>query len=110
MAMKRFSLRLLFAVSTAITLFVGVSQLRRRALRGACDELSSDGYVVSVPSSWQDWIWQRKPVVGRIQRLGEREVVHVVKEDALRGRGVVTLTGEQVDRLRELGVVEEMRP
>jgi hypothetical protein len=60
----RISLRSLLLIVTAIGLFLGYSQHRRRAILNASNELKDFGYMFAVPDRWRDRLWQRRPVTG----------------------------------------------
>jgi hypothetical protein len=59
--MKRFSLRALLILVTALGLFCGYSQWRRHHLLRTCSMLEQRGISIQLPSSWQDRVWQRLP-------------------------------------------------
>jgi hypothetical protein len=63
----RFSLRLLFVVATATTLFLGYSQLRRRSIIQAFQPFEDIGAYVDIPCSYTDYLWQRYPRVARVR-------------------------------------------
>ena len=104
----RISLRGLLILVTAIVLFMGWSQYRRRTILEQSKDLKEDGYVFAVPDTWYDAvIWQRKPSVGTVNYPGgEETVVYCVlrtpEKDFL---GEIT-SPEEVERLKRLGVVD----
>jgi hypothetical protein len=59
--MKRFSLRALLVVTTAIAIFFGYAVVRRRAILENCQVLRAKRVQFELPEAWQDSIWQRRP-------------------------------------------------
>jgi hypothetical protein len=100
----RFSLRGLILRVTAVGLYLGAREWRRQSVRKLCADLEQH-YVVDVPNSWQDRIFQRKPTVGTIfYRDGKPWLKKIVF------RSGATLYGafdpEEIERLKALGVVD----
>jgi hypothetical protein len=60
----RISLRGLILLVTAVGLFLGYAEYRRKTIHQACEELKDYGYAFTLPSDWRDRIWQRKPIIG----------------------------------------------
>jgi hypothetical protein len=46
---------------TALAIFFGYSQSRRRQIFQASKELEKYGYIVDLPNDWRDYIWQGEP-------------------------------------------------
>jgi hypothetical protein len=105
----RFSLRLLILLVTAVGLFLGYSQYRRREIQKVCEGLKADGYVFAVPQKWHDYIWQRKPVVAWISDWGGTEVLdRLVIFDNESKVFVLSATADkgEMERIKKLGMVE----
>jgi hypothetical protein len=63
----RFSLKAFFAVVTAIVLFLGYARYRRQLFLSVRDEVKSEwGASIIVPSSYVDYLWQRRPSAASI--------------------------------------------
>lgn len=60
--MKRFGLKSLLGLATAIALILGYSQWRNRTISANCLALASDGVQFVLPDSWLDTVWQRPPI------------------------------------------------
>jgi hypothetical protein len=72
----RFSIRGLLVLVTAIVLFLGFSQYRRREILKVVADLKSDDYVFPVKDNWFDrYVWQRKPIAGTIAQGGDAPAV-----------------------------------
>jgi hypothetical protein len=65
-SMPRFSLKSLFAVSTAAVLLLGVSQCRRQMILAQVEEVRQLGGQVELPASYVDRFWQRRPTRGQV--------------------------------------------
>jgi hypothetical protein len=74
-AMRRFSLKILFAVSTLAIVFLGYSQWRRRLILRQTDEIRMLGGLVDLPNGYFDCLWQRIPesAVIRVSLTQDRE-------------------------------------
>jgi hypothetical protein len=101
----RFSIRGLLILVTAIVLFLGFSQYRRREILKVAAQLKDEGYVFEVPDSWHDRIFQRKPTVARIIKGGLVFQMHM-------GSLVGTIRTEdpdeeEVNRLKSVGMLRE---
>ena len=106
----RFSLRGLILLVTAVGLFLGARDWRKREVLKLCDQLQKDAnadrYMFDVPNSWHDYIWQRKPTVGCIfWHAGEERMTLVVGRSA---SDIVSATNDRalIERLKDLGVVK----
>ncbi len=106
----RFSLRLLIVLVSALALFLGYSQYRRREILNVCAELQAEGYVFPIPDAWHDRLWQRKPVVGTIINVNEKEIMSRSKrfqEGGLWGtRLSPTSEQHEIERFKKLGMVK----
>src|SRR5690349_10684395 len=62
-----YSLRFFLVIATAVTVFLGYSQIRRKKILEVCDNLRKDGYDFDVPDELMDRVvWQRKPTIGNV--------------------------------------------
>jgi hypothetical protein len=96
-AMKRFSLKTLFAVSTAIVLFLGYSQWRRQNILRESEQFREIGVTVHVPSESFDYVWQR--------RATSAEVHHKFRKTAHNGKMIDMHGNAELHRkLRAYGV------
>jgi hypothetical protein len=103
----KFSLRGLILLVTAVGLFLGYSQYRRREILSVCVELSEHGYVFPVKDEWFDrYVWQRKPLAGTITKgaFGKHAVV-CRKAGWRKTHLFVTYNEEEVDRFQKSGLV-----
>jgi hypothetical protein len=107
--MKRFRFRLsaFLIFVTAVAVFFGYSQYRRREILEVCAELKAEGYVFPVPNTFFDRIWQRKPVVGIIINVNEKEKMSRSKR-LQEGGTLLSPTSDQqeIERFKKLGMVK----
>jgi len=102
----KYSLKLVLLSATAVTVFLGYSQIRRKQLRATYWHLREDGYQFIVDDDLRDLIWQRKPTVATSRPDGRGPIYQ--RRDVVNRRIVVTeLTDpKEIERLKRLGVVE----
>lgn len=74
MARFRFNLRTVFVLATAVVLFLGYSQYRRRTILREAESLKQSGAEFHIDSEWRDLVWQRAPDSANIpvQKMGDR--------------------------------------
>jgi hypothetical protein len=65
--MKQFSLKSMLILVTGFALLLGYSQWRRQCIRAECKILEGQ-WGFTLPDSWTDYIWQRKPVLMYVPR------------------------------------------
>jgi hypothetical protein len=105
----RFSLRLLIVLVSAIALFLGYSQWRRREILKLCDQLKQERYSFTVPDDWRDrWLWQRKPTVAKVQYVPDYDQEVLIRVRRVNGQDVISaeVKPQEIERLKKLGVVE----
>jgi uncharacterized protein YcgL (UPF0745 family) len=103
----RFSISALLAFVTALTIFLGYSQYRRGEILKVCAELQAEGYFFQVPDTWHDRLWQRKPVVGTVFKVNEKE--RMSRSRRLHEGGTLrSPTGDEqeIERFKQLGMVK----
>jgi len=107
----KYSLKLFLLIATAVTVFLGYSQIRRQNILDMCAELRKDGYVIKAPNELQDSLWQRKPYVGFISVYGETETLEGTMKQTDEGtvRGW-TRDRQEIARMKRLGVVSYTEP
>jgi hypothetical protein len=103
----RISLRSLILIVTAFTVFLGYSQYRRTQILNVCAELQAEGYVFQIPDAWHDRLWQRKPVVGTVFTVNEKERMSRSRR-LHEGGTLLSPTSEQqeIERFKKLGMVK----
>jgi hypothetical protein len=103
----RISLRSLILIVTAFTVFLGYSQYRRTQILNVCAELQAEGYVFQIPDAWHDRLWQRKPVVGTVFTVNEKERMSRSRR-LHEGGTLLSPTSEQqeIERFKKLGRVK----
>src|SRR5687768_8697088 len=102
----RFSLRLLIVLVSALALFMGYSQYRRREILKVVAELKAEGYVFPVPDEWFDrLVWQRKPTVARLISGGL--VFQMYMGSAVGTIRTEPASDEAIEKLKRLGVLGE---
>jgi hypothetical protein len=98
----RFSLKAMLLLVTALGVFLGYNQWRRRGILDLSKQLDGEGYFVTVPSEWSDYIWQRNPFVGYIRvpqwAVVDRKTGTADFLEILRG-------GDELEKLKQLGVL-----
>ena len=100
----RFSLRALLILATALILFLGYSQYRRRETLKASEELKKYGYFLDVPNAWHDRLWQRQPALGLNFYKENQELLRIdVGNEATEGKTIANLKtlGATLARFRE---------
>jgi hypothetical protein len=111
----KFSLRLLILLVTALGLFLGYSQYRRREILKVCVELEKANYAFVVPSKWHDLIWQRRPIIGTITVAtmdGKTDEVLLRPKEAYSEDGTPIMLIEatndsfEIERMKKLGMIE----
>lgn len=105
----KYSLKLFLLFATAMTVFLGYSQIRRQKILEVCDNLRADGYVFAAPNALFDKVvWQRKPIVGHII-LSDSKAYILFSSKAPKGRLAARLflvdNNAEVAQLETLGVV-----
>jgi hypothetical protein len=108
MRTPRFSLRLLLLLVTTFVLAFGYPMYWRSKIRTLCAELHADGHVFSVPDEWQDYVWQRPPVVGSIAYENRAEVLVTWATHPTRKRVETRIISDKatIERLKKLGMVK----
>src|SRR5687768_14752780 len=103
----RFSLRLLSLLVSALALYLGYSQYRRREILTVVGDLKADGYVFTVKDGWFDrCVWQRKPIAGTILE-GDKPALVCRKVSIRRGQTIkfATYNAKEVRRFEKSGLV-----
>jgi hypothetical protein len=105
----RISLRGLILIVTALTVFLGYSQYRRREILKVCEQVKRDKYYFTVPDEWRDRLfWLRKPLVARVQYVPDYDQEVLIRVKRLNGLDVFApeVNPQEIERLKKLGVVE----
>src|SRR5688572_27431698 len=95
----RFSLRALLIVATALILFLGYSQIRRRDILRQVDEIRRLGSIVELPQGPIDYLWQRRPTRGTA-------IIPVTMTSASKAEHDGELQYDLINRMQAVGVQE----
>jgi hypothetical protein len=95
--MRRFSLKAMLLLVTAIGLFLGYSQWRRQRMLAECRELQAKGAIVLLPSGFLDYFWQRRPIGAEIHFRARRWGISSIE---VTSRGIEAL----YKRLKEMEI------
>jgi hypothetical protein len=60
----KYSLRFFLLFATAVTVFLGYSQIRRQKIWRDASEVEALGARVEMPNDLVDYLWQRRPTEG----------------------------------------------
>jgi hypothetical protein len=90
----KYSLKFLLLIATAVTVFIGLSQIRRKQTLEVCDSLRKDGYVFETPNGLLDKVvWQRKPTVGNVVEVDPHTQILLLRDGSFTTRWFI-LSGE----------------